>query len=381
MVLLGELPSHVMATGAEVFVISSPGERLTNEAARQGFTAVPVTMHRNVAPFHDLFSLITLIRVMSRMRPDLVDAGTPKAGLLGMLAARINRVPVCIYSLLGMRLETEVGTMRRLLMITERMAGRLAREVLVVSPSLREQAIKLRLAPAAKLVVLGQGALRGVDLDRFAPTAEVLAEAAGHRAALGIEPDDPVIGFVGRFSRSKGIAELLDAFEIVRGRHPATHLVLVGHLDDSEPITQRDQVRLVETPHVHHVDWTAETPGWFEVMDFVVLPTKREGFPSVPLEAAGLSKPCVAFRATGTVDAVVDGQTGFLVPQGDVHELANALVHYLDDPELRRRHGKAAHERAISDFTSKVVQARHVEFLIDHLATATPGSPLVGNTP
>ena len=369
MVLLGTLPSRMMAAGVEVFVISSPGDRLFDQAALQGFTPVPVAMHRNVSPVRDLISCFKLIRVMRRMRPDLVDAGTPKAGLLGMLAARINRVPVTIYSLLGMRLETEQGTMRRVLTLTERMSGRLAREVLVVSPSLRDQAIHLKLAPASKLVVLGEGALRGVDLERFAPTPEVLAESTRHRTELGIGADAPVIGFVGRFSRSKGITELLDAFAVVRHKHPDAHLILVGHVDGSEPISARDQDRLVHTDGVHHIGWTAETPAWFATMDFVVLPTKREGFPSVPLEAAGLSKPCVAFRATGTVDAVVDGETGVLVPQGDVDGLAGAMIRYVDDPDLCHEHGRAAHERALGAFASEVVQGRHVAFLLDHLAT------------
>jgi glycosyltransferase involved in cell wall biosynthesis len=378
MVLLGNLPSRMMAAGAEVFVISSPGERLTTESARQGFTAIPVPMHRAVSPFRDVISCLKLIRVMHRTQPDLVYAGTPKAGLLGMVAARINRVPVRIYSLLGMRLETEQGTMRRLLTITERTSGCLASEVLVVSASLREQAIHLKVAPPSKLVVLGAGALRGVDLERFAPTPEVMAELATHRRELGIEPTDPVVGFVGRFSRSKGIAELLDAFDVVRHKHPNAHLVLVGHVDGSEPITTHDQDRLTKTAGVHPVGWTAETPGWFATMDFVVLPTKREGFPSVPLEAAGLMRPCVAFRATGTVDAVVDGETGVLVGQGDVGGLATAMIRYIDDPELRHRHGHAARERVLASFQAEVVQARHVDFLVDHLASA--GAPMARNT-
>jgi glycosyltransferase involved in cell wall biosynthesis len=109
-----------------------------------------------------------------------------------------------------------------------------------------------------------------------------------------------------------------------------------------------------------------------------VLPTKREGFPSVPLEAAGLMRPCVAFRATGTVDAVVDGETGVLVGQGDVGGLATAMIRYIDDPELRHRHGHAARERVLASFQAEVVQARHVDFLVDHLASA--GAPMARNT-
>ena len=269
-----------------------------------------------------------------------------------------------------MRLETEVGPTRRLLLFTERTAARLAREVLVVSPSLRQQAINLGIAPSSKLVLLGQGSFRGVDLERFAPTPQVLAEGADHRADLGIASADPVIGFVGRFSRSKGITELLDAFELVRQRHPAAQLILVGDVDASEPISATDQDRLAMTDGVHHVAWTAETPRWFAAMDIVALPTKREGFPNMPLEAAGLMKPCVAFCATGTVDAVIDGQTGLLVPQGDVDGLAQAMNRYLDDPARRHEHGRAAHQRALTDFDTQIVQGRHVDFLVDHLATA-----------
>jgi glycosyltransferase involved in cell wall biosynthesis len=367
MVLLGSLPDALVAAGAEVYVVSSPGARLTDAAAQQGFTAVPVAMQRNLSPLHDLRSVAELVRALRRIRPDLVDTGTPKAGLLGTLAARLARVPVTIYRLRGMRLEAESGPLRRLLLLTERIACGLADEVLVVSPSLRRQTLDLGLAPDRKLVVLGDGAFRGVDLERFAPSPEVAAAAAAHRAELGIGATDPVIGFVGRFSRDKGIGDLLDAFAVVRARHPHAHLVLIGDVDDAEPISAADQERLSGSPGVHHVGWTADTPAWFALMDVAALPSSREGFPSVPLEAAGLSRPCVAYRATGSVDAVVDGETGTLITIGDVAGLGQALNRYLDDPVLAAQHGRAAHDRAVAGFEMKLVQRRQVEHLLDQL--------------
>lgn len=375
-VLLGNLPGRLVTAGAAVWVISSPGRRLTEEADRQGFQGVPVVINRSLSPIRDLITLVRLIGAMRRIDPDLVDAGTPKAGLLGMVAARLTGVPVAIYTMRGMRLETESGLVRHLLLLTERLAARLADEVLVISPSLRQRAIDLRLAPSTNLALLGAGSLRGVDLERFAPTAKVLAAAARHRTDLDLG-DDPVIGFVGRLSRSKGVRELLDAFDVVRQDHPRAQLVLVGDIDGSEPITRQDQARLVGTDGVHQIGWTADTPEWFAVMDFVALPSKREGFPSVPIEAAGLMKPCVAFLATGTVDAVVDGQTGLLVTSGDVAGLAQALGRYLDDPDLCRQHGTAAHQRALDEFSAEVVQQRHFDYLLDQLARV--GSPLAKN--
>jgi len=367
MVLLGDLPARMKTAGADVFVVSSPGERLDRAAAAHGFTAVPVAMRRNLSPLRDVRSIVALVGALRRIRPDLVDTGTPKAGLLGTIAARLAGTPFTIYRLRGLRLEAEHGWRRGLLLATERVAGRLADVVVVVSPSLRDQAIALRLAPAEKLVVLGSGAFRGVDLERFSATPAALAAAADHRRELAIETDDAVVGFVGRFSRSKGIGALLDAFAIVRRDHPTAHLVLIGDQDESEPISAGDQARLDGTDGVHHVPWSADTPSWFAAMDLVVLPSRREGFPSVPIEAAGLDKPCVAFRATGTVDAVLDGVTGLLVDQGDITGLAGAINRYVDDPALARRHGAAAHERAVAEFEAESVQQRHVEFLVARL--------------
>jgi glycosyltransferase involved in cell wall biosynthesis len=373
MVLLGRLPGRLMSAGAEVFVITSPGARLVDAADDQGFTAIELPMRRKMAPGHDVVSLARLWRALRRIRPDLVDASTPKAGFLGMIAARLARVPLEIYTLRGLRLDTESGAMRQVLRVTERTSAGLADEVLVVSPSLRERAIELGIAPAAKLTVLGPGSLRGVDLERFAPTPAVLADADRHRSDLGIAGRDPVMGFVGRLSRSKGITELLDACALVRRDRPAAHLVIVGDVDDSEPINAVDQDRLAHTPGIHLVPWTTDLPGWLATMDFVVFPSKREGFPNVPLEAAGLHKPCIAFRVTGTVDAVVDGETGVLVAPGDVVALAAAMTRYIDNPEQARRDGKAAYERARADFTSAVAQARHVAFLLGHLDPANAG--------
>ena len=367
LVLLGDLPRRMVAAGADVFVVSSPGARLDEEAHRQGFTALPVTMHRRISPGRDLVSIFRLIRVLRRVRPDLVDAATPKGGLLGMIAARFARMPTAIYTMRGLRLETEEGAKRRVLLLCERTAARLATEVLVISPSLRRRVVELRVAPEAKLRVLGPGSLRGVDLDAFAPTPAVLAAASRHRDELGLDDEATVIGFVGRLCPSKGITELLDAFDLLRSRHDRAHLLVIGDIDEAEPIRAVDQARLATTDRVHHVRWSTAMPAWFATMDFVALPTKREGFPSVPLEAAGLRKPCVAFRATGTVDAVVDGQTGVLVAPGDVTALADAFSRYLDDPGLVHAHGRAAHERAVAEFSADVTRDRHGKYLLDHL--------------
>ncbi len=150
--LRGQLEA-ARAHGYDVAVATSPGPDLDAVAERDGVTVLPVPMAREIAPLADLRSVAALVRVMRRWRPDVVNAGTPKAGLLGSLAAKLAGVPVRIYTLRGLRLETTVGQTRTILSTTERIASGAAHRVVAVSRSLADRYVELGLAPEAKVTV------------------------------------------------------------------------------------------------------------------------------------------------------------------------------------------------------------------------------------
>jgi glycosyltransferase involved in cell wall biosynthesis len=258
-VLLSGQLRFMQAWGFDVTLIASPGPDLEVSRAREEVAVREVAMARDVALLLDATALSRLVSVLRSLRPDIVIAGTPKAGLLGMVAARMLRVPVRIYFLLGLRLETSTGLELRVLGTTERIAAWCAHDVICVSHSLREAFVAGGYAPAHKVRVRGEST-NGIDTDRFAPTAEVLTAAARVRGELGIPAAAPVIGFIGRLNRDKGIVDLLDAFDQVRTRHTDGRLLLVS-ADLADEDTARDVAeRIPRTPGVIRVPFVEDVP-------------------------------------------------------------------------------------------------------------------------
>ncbi|HEX8907767.1 MAG TPA: glycosyltransferase family 4 protein [Anaeromyxobacteraceae bacterium] len=356
-------PRYLRQRGFEVTAVSSPGESLERFRRDEEVCAHAVPMARAITPARDLVALARLTDLLRRLRPDIVDAHTPKGGLLGMLAARLAGVPVRIYHLHGLRYLTARGLSRRVLRLTERLSAALATRVLCVSRSVADVAAAEGVVPAGKLGVLLGGSINGVDAaNRFVPPTP--AEAASARAALGIPAGAPVLGFVGRLVREKGIVELWRAWSSLREELPELRLVLVGPLEPPDPLPREVQAGLEGDARVLMAGLRWDTPRYFRALDVLALPSYREGFPVVPLEAAAMGLPVVATRVPGCVDAIVDGVTGTLVPPRDPAALASALRAYLADPELRRRHGAAARARVLRDFDQeRIWSALHLEYL------------------
>ena len=204
--ILGARLRVLRRAGFRVVLISGPGELLNRTASCIGVESVSLPMRRSISPLADFLALVRLWRILGRLRPDIVEFSTPKAGLLGMLAARLRSLPRRVYLLRGLKLERSRGLKRWILLTAERLACSCAHVVLCNSKSLSAEALALGLAPAAKLLVLGEGSSNGVDVERFSPGPGAV------RDKFAIPRDAPVVGFVGRLTRDKGLPELIEAF-------------------------------------------------------------------------------------------------------------------------------------------------------------------------
>jgi glycosyltransferase involved in cell wall biosynthesis len=346
---------YLSEAGFEIGALCSPGPQVKAAEAAERVSVYPVPMQREISPLRDLVSLMRLLVLMWRLRPALVNAGTPKAGLLAGLAARISGVPCRYYTLRGLRLETATGWKRRLLWLCEWLACACAQRIICVGPSLRDRAVELGIVPPEKALVLGAGSSNGVDASRFGVTAERQAQAEQWRARLGISPDAPVIGYIGRFTRDKGIPELITAFQDLRMRLPDAVLMMVGGFESGDPVPAETEAFVRSGQGVVTVDMTAEIAKCYLAMDVFVLPTRREGFPNTVLEAQAAGRPVVTTRATGAVDSVIDGITGLLVPVGDPKALADALECLLADREKAITMGKAGQARVSREFSQEQV--------------------------
>jgi glycosyltransferase involved in cell wall biosynthesis len=347
-------PKYFETRGFETVVVSSPGKELAN-ANRQGVKTVAVPMAREISPWSDLLSLWRIWRVLSRLRPAITNVATPKAGLLGGIAAWACRIPCRYYSLIGLRCETATGFKGKLLVLAERIACHCAHRVICVSESMRQKAIDLGIVDASRTVVLASGSFAGVDLKRFAPTPEALSHADQLRRNLGIPPEAPVVGFVGRLTRDKGIAELVEAYSRSHELFPALRLLLVGQVEDADPLPEETHRLMEREPHILRTGFVQDPVPYYHIMDVLAFPSYREGFGNAALEAHAAGKPVVAARATGIVDSVIDGVTGILVPVGDANALAEALELVLECRGLATALGTAGRARAQREFPQERV--------------------------
>ena len=346
----GELIDELRGRGFEVHVVTSDGPGVPRLRERAGHVHV-VEMSRTISPLADLRALAAWVRTLRRVRPHLVLAGTPKAGLLGMVAARITGVPARAYFLQGLRLEGSSGSTRRLLATMERVASWCSRRVIAVSPSLAQVYRDAHLHVGRPVTVAHHGSSHGVDTTYFSPRP-------GDRSALAVDlhPTLPTVLFVGRLTADKGPHTLIEAVRLLEERDVAVQLLLVGAQDEADSAQLLEQLRAA-SDDVHVLDQVDDVRPCYSVSDLLVLPTLREGLPNVVLEAAAMGVPSVTTTATGAVDSVVDGVTGLLVPPEHARPLADAVERLVRDDDLREQLGRAARERVVRDYQPQDVAA------------------------
>jgi glycosyltransferase involved in cell wall biosynthesis len=355
--ILGARLRVLRRSGFRVVLVSGPGELLERIASRTGVECVALPMRRSIAPLADLVALFRLWWILGNYKPDLVEFSTPKAGLLGMLAALLRGVPRRIYMLRGLKLERSHGLKRWILLTAERVACSCAHKVLCNSKSLRAEALALGLAPSAKLLVLGEGSSNGVDIERFSPGPTAV------RQQFSIPHDAPVVGFVGRLTRDKGLPELIEAFDRILRAEPSTHLLLVGWFDRAEDALDAAlRHRILNHPRIHCSGFVSDTAPYYRGMDLMVLPTWREGFPNAVLEAAASGIPVVTTESTGARDAVVPELTGLLIPPGYPEAIYESVIKLLRDPERRFYMGRAARAWVVEHYSEERVLGLTAEY-------------------
>lgn len=357
------LPARLKQLGAEVFVmVAGPGANTEEMCRQESVTVIPIPMEREIAPLADSVSLVRTFRVLRRLKPALIEFGTPKAGFVGMLAGWLARVPCRVYRLHALRLETTTGVKRRILLFTEWLACACAHKVICVSPSLRNRAVELGIVERAKTTVVESA--NGVDIERFASDSANAARAASLRRELNLSERQPVIGFVGRLTRDKGIPELVEACRTLRLKYPDLRLLMVGDFEEVDPVPIEVRRTIMVDPAIVRTGPVADASAYFQLMDVFVLPTWREGFGLVNIEAQAAGKPVVTTTVTGAIDSVRDGQTGVLVPPGDVSRLTDAIDRLLENPELRETMGQRGRAWVTDQFAAaKVREALVTEYV------------------
>ena len=345
----------------ELDLIVSPGfgfEVLEELGLRR---LIPVEMKRGISPLHDLLSIWTLTRIFRAEKYDVVHSHTPKAGLVTSIAGFLARTPVRIHSYTGQRWETLTGPKRTVVMGSERLIGLLNTVNLTDSHAQVTRLSEVGIVSAGRISCLGDGSLAGVDIHRFRP--ELCSEhRVPQRQLLGIPEDHLVFLFTGRVVGDKGVHELVDAFTGLAAKYERLSLIVLGPLEtEDDPVRDETLQTIKRHPRIHSVPYSPTPEVVMAASDLLVLPSYREGFPTVVLEAAAVGLPSIVARFGGADEVVVDGVTGRVVEKRMVVPLRDAMEEAIVSPERRDGWRTASLRRVREAFS----QERMVDLYLD----------------
>jgi glycosyltransferase involved in cell wall biosynthesis len=353
--LLGGQLSFMKANGFDVLAVSADGKE-REAILEEGINHIIIPFTRKITPIQDLKCLIQLIRLFRKAQPNIVHTHTPKAGLLGMMAARICGVTIRMHTVAGLPVMEATGLKRWILMMTEKITYACATRVYPNSEGLREYIVNQLAISNKQLTIIGKGSSNGIDTAFFSKSPELLAQAGQIRLRYGIPEDAMVFGFVGRVVRDKGMHELVQAFRNIRKQHAHVYLVVVGPLEpDLDPLDPEDLQYLQTDSHVFMAGFQRDVRPWLLASDVFVFPSYREGFPNVVMQACCLEVPCIVSDINGCNEIIRHGSTGLIVKPKDAEVLEKAMLHLVNDPELRKAFTRKAREFVVTNYDQRFV--------------------------
>ena len=353
--LLNGKLNYLSEKGFNTAIITSPGNEIEKFQDTEMTRVIPVSMQREISLFEDVLSLIKLIKVISREKPQIVNAGTPKAGLLVTLAAFVCRVPIRIYTIRGLRLETTTGFKRKILLITEKIAANVATHVVCISPSLKEKVIDLNIVNEKNISVIRKGSSNGINIEQNEKSKVPLPILNSLRQRLGVQENDFIIGFVGRLTNDKGINEVLEVFQKVSALYSNVKLLILGDFEESDSISAAVKNELYKNEQILFEGYQKNLVPYYQIMDTFLFLSKREGFGNVVIEAALNNVPAIVGNITGVKDTVIDNMTGFIVEREDTESCMKKVVFLINNESAKKELGKNAAKWAKENFDSQLI--------------------------
>lgn len=353
------------AKGHTVIFSSSKGDAQKKLVMEEKLLYEEVDFVRDISLKNDVVSLYQCIKILKRHKPDVVNAGTPKAGFIYMLAAFICNIKVRIFTLRGIRSSSLSGYKKSVVWFMEWMSCLLSHRVIAISPSLKEEAIRLKLVnKTRKVKVIGKGSSNGVDLNMFSDKSILKDDLKKIKSKYGI--DGFVFGFIGRLVKDKGVEELIEAFiKVKRNSRRNIYLMLVGEFEVDNCISQNTINLINSDDSIICVGHTDNVPLFASLIDVLILPSYREGFGNVVIESAAMGTPAIVTDIPGARDTIVDGVTGFLMKPKCVEDLETLMIRYLLDFSLKDIQGESAKTRVKKFFDREVIWREQEALYVD----------------
>ena len=336
----------------EVVAVSSPDVELKTIEEREGVRTIAVAMERHISLLKDVKSLLQMIRVFKKEKPDIVHSITPKAGLVSMLAAWICRVPVRMHTYTGLVFPTTTGMKQKVLIAMDRLLCACAT---YINPEGQGVANDLRRFSITKkpLHIIGNGNVRGIDADYWKNDGY---DRNDLRNNLQIEKDDFVFVFVGRLVGDKGINELVAAFKQLMVEHSNVKLLLIGPYENQlDPLRPETEKEIETNQSIITTGNQEDVRPYYVAADAFVFPSYREGFPNTVIEAGALGLPSIVTDINGANEIIIPPQNGVIVPSKSVEALYQAMSYFLESPEELRRMANNARRMVVDRYNQQFI--------------------------
>ena len=336
--LKGQL-RFMASNGFDVKGVSSEGEELKEVRENEGIVMEAINMSRKITPFQDLKSLWEMWNFLRKEKPQIVHTHTPKAGIIGMLAARLAGVPYRLHTVAGLPLIEATGTKRKILNFVEKLTYSSATRVYPNSKGLYDFILQNNFTQSNKLKIIANGSSNGINTTFFNPAQVSEIEKVALREKLNIQPDDFVFVFVGRIVSDKGINELIKAFSELQTAEnnelTGIKLLLVGGLEsDLDPLNPETLAEINQNKDIISAGFQQDVRPFFAISDALAFPSYREGFPNVVMQAGAMGLPSIVSDINGCNEIIVEGENGLIIPSKNVEKLKEKMLTLARDKNL-----------------------------------------------
>lgn len=328
--------------GFEVIAMSSYDSHVKELVERENCKWIYVPMVRSISPFKDLWSLIVLLFYIIKLKPDIVHTHSPKAGLVGQIASFLCKTPTRIHTVAGLPLVEYKGIKKLMLFYLEKLTCAFAHQVLPNSNNLAKYLIENHIVNKNKIKIIGNGSTNGVDLNYFSVSENIRLSSEGLKKSFRIYDNAQVLLFVGRISKSKGIAELINSFINLSANNKNLYLIIVGNFDERDILNSKIKDIIVNHDKIITTGHQKDIRPYLNMADIFVFPSYREGLPQSLLQACAMLKCCVATNINGNDEIIFDKVNGVLVPVKDVYQLEKSINKLLGKNNQRDHFGLLA---------------------------------------
>lgn len=326
----------------------------------EGIKFKAVQMGRTIKPIEDLKAFFRILAILRRGRFDIIQYVTPKAALFGSIASWLVGIPVRLYLMWGLYYVTQEGMRKKIFKFLEKVVCRLSTDIASDSKGNCQIAIEGGFCKAEKIAVVYHGSANGVDTEKFDP--QKLAEIGMRiRSELHLPRGARVFGSITPIVGDKGVNEMVAAFVKIAEEYANAYLLIIGQTKDKDPVEPATLEIIKNHPRIRCIGWQKEPEKYLAAMDIFVLPTYREGFGVVNIEACAMQLPVISTDVPGPRESIVNEETGLLVPARVVEPLVSAMKRLLDEPDFARQLGVAARQRVQKYYEQKQLWKAIVE--------------------